>query len=202
MAGSGRKVFTAGDVLTASDVQNYLMDQTTMVFAGTAARSSAIATPTEGMFAVDTVVDELNYYNGSAWVTASRMGDWTTFTPSMTNFNIGSTGTVSAAYVLVGKTLFVRASFTLGGTGISIGTASMTLPNSYTAKAKSVAPCMIVDSGTAFFSGLTYSNGTSVTIYVGVASGTYTSLSTISSSIPMTWVATDELHINFAIEVN
>ena len=129
-------------------------------------------------------------------------GAWTTFTPSMTNFNIGSTGTVSAAYALVGKTLFVRAAFTLGGTGISIGTASMTLPNSYTAKARSVAPCMIVDQGTAFFSGLTYSNGTSVTIYVGVASGTYTSLSTISSSIPMVWVATDELHINFAIEVD
>jgi hypothetical protein len=202
MAGSGKKTFTAGDVLTASDVNNYLMDQTVMVFGGTAARSSAIPTPSEGMFAVTTDNDELGYYNGSAWVPASRMGDWTTFTPSMTNFNIGSTGTVSAAYVLVGKTLFVRAQFVLGGTGISIGTASMTLPGGYTAKSRTVAPCMIVDQGTAFFSGLTYSNGTSVTIYVNVASGTYTSLSTISSSIPMTWVATDELQINLAIEVN
>ncbi len=45
---SGRKVFTAGEVLTASDVNDYLMDQSVMVFAGTAARSSAIASPETG----------------------------------------------------------------------------------------------------------------------------------------------------------
>lgn len=49
MAGLGRKVFTAGDVLTASDVQNYLMDQSVMYFSTVAARSSAIATPSTGM---------------------------------------------------------------------------------------------------------------------------------------------------------
>ena len=150
----------------------------------------------DGAVAIEALGDAIDATANKTWQA------WTTFTPSMTNFNIGSTGTVSAAYNLVGKTLFVRAAFTLGGTGISIGTASMTLPGGYTAKARTVAPCMIVDTGTAFYSGLTYSNGTSVTIYVGVASGTYTSLSTISSSIPMIWVATDELHINFAIEVN
>jgi hypothetical protein len=73
MAGLGRKVFTAGDVLTASDVQNYLMDQTVMNFAGTAARSSAIATPTEGMVSYRDDIDNLELYNGSAWVAASGL---------------------------------------------------------------------------------------------------------------------------------
>jgi len=67
MAGLGRKVFTAGDVLTASDVQSYLQDQTVMVFAGTAARSSAISSPTEGMITLQTDTDQLTYYTGSAW---------------------------------------------------------------------------------------------------------------------------------------
>lgn len=49
MPGLGRKVYTAGDVLTASDVQSYLQDQTVMKFANAAARSSAIAVPTQGM---------------------------------------------------------------------------------------------------------------------------------------------------------
>lgn len=49
MAGLGRKVFTAGEVLTAANVQDYLQDQAVMVFAGTAARGSAIGTATEGM---------------------------------------------------------------------------------------------------------------------------------------------------------
>lgn len=73
MAGLGRKVFTAGDVLTASDVQNYLMDQTVMNFAGTAARSSAIATPTQGMVSYRDDIDNLELYNGSAWVAASGL---------------------------------------------------------------------------------------------------------------------------------
>jgi hypothetical protein len=74
MAGLGRKVFTAGDVLTASDVQNYLMDQTVMNFAGTAARSSAIATPTTGMTTYigttgTATIPQIETYTGSAWQT-------------------------------------------------------------------------------------------------------------------------------------
>jgi hypothetical protein len=73
MAGLGRKIFTAGDVLTASDVQSFLMDQTVMNFAGTAARSSAIATPTQGMVSYRDDIDNLELYNGSAWVSASGL---------------------------------------------------------------------------------------------------------------------------------
>ena len=68
MAGLGRKIFTAGDVLTASDVQSYLMDQTVMNFAGTAARSSAIATPTEGMVTYLADTNAVEVYDGSAYV--------------------------------------------------------------------------------------------------------------------------------------
>jgi hypothetical protein len=64
---SGRKTFTAGDVLTAADVQDYLMDQSVMVFAGTAARASAIASPTEGMVTYRTDDDIVETYDGSAW---------------------------------------------------------------------------------------------------------------------------------------
>jgi hypothetical protein len=63
-----RKVFTAGEVLAAADVNSFLMDQTVMVFAGTAARGSAIGTATEGMYAHLNDTDTLTYYNGSAWV--------------------------------------------------------------------------------------------------------------------------------------
>jgi hypothetical protein len=73
MAGLGRKVFTAGDVLTASDVQNYLMDQTVMNFAGTAARSSAIATPTTGMTTYNQTTQQLETYNGSAYIGMSGL---------------------------------------------------------------------------------------------------------------------------------
>jgi hypothetical protein len=73
MAGLGRKIFTAGDVLTASDTMNYLMDQTVMNFAGTAARSSAIATPTTGMTTYNQTTKQLETYNGSAYIGMSGL---------------------------------------------------------------------------------------------------------------------------------
>jgi len=67
MSGLGRKVFTAGEVLAAADVNGYLMDQTVMVFADAAARTAAIAAPSEGMasYLIDTSSFEI--YDGSAW---------------------------------------------------------------------------------------------------------------------------------------
>ena len=64
---SGYKDFTTGEVLTADDVQDYLMDQSVMVFGGTAARGSAIASPTEGMVTYLSDSDSLEVYDGSAW---------------------------------------------------------------------------------------------------------------------------------------
>ena len=63
-----RKEFESFTRLDASDVNTYLMDQSVMTFAGTAARGSAIATPVEGMYAHLNDTDSLEYYDGSAWV--------------------------------------------------------------------------------------------------------------------------------------
>jgi hypothetical protein len=62
-----RKVFTAGEVLAAADVNSFLMDQTVMSFAGTAARGSAIPTPVEGMTTYREDIDRLETYNGSIY---------------------------------------------------------------------------------------------------------------------------------------
>jgi hypothetical protein len=64
-----RKVFTAGEVLAAADVNSFLMDQTVMTFAGTAARGSAIGTATEGMVTYLTDIDALSVYNGTQFIT-------------------------------------------------------------------------------------------------------------------------------------
>lgn len=67
---SGFRTFAALEVLTASNVQNYLMEQTVSVFASTAARDSAISSPEAGQHAFTTDTDTLWYYSGSAWVAA------------------------------------------------------------------------------------------------------------------------------------
>jgi len=69
MAGLGRKVFNAGEVLSAANVQGYLQDQVVQVYSGTAARSSALGTAvSEGMTSYLTDSNELSVYtsNGTA----------------------------------------------------------------------------------------------------------------------------------------
>jgi hypothetical protein len=78
MAGAGKKTFTAGETLTASDVNTYLMEQSVMYFGGTAARASAIPTPSTGMTSYIGVtgtatIPQLETYTGSAWQTPYAM---------------------------------------------------------------------------------------------------------------------------------
>jgi hypothetical protein len=74
MPGLGRKTFTAGDILTAAQVQGYLQDQAIMVFASSAARSSAITSPSQGMFSYLTSDSTLYTYNGTAWAAFTSGG--------------------------------------------------------------------------------------------------------------------------------
>ena len=62
-----RKVFTAGEVLAAADVNSFLMNQAVMTFAGSAARSSAIGTATEGMLTYLADTDTFQFWNGTAY---------------------------------------------------------------------------------------------------------------------------------------
>jgi len=70
MAGAGYRTFSAGEVLTASNVQTYLMDQAIPVFADATARDAAITSPAEGQFAFLKDTDAFQVYTGSAWVAA------------------------------------------------------------------------------------------------------------------------------------
>jgi hypothetical protein len=63
-----RKTFTAGEILAAADVNTFLMDQQVMTFAGTAARSSAIGTATQGMVTYLVADDKYEYWNGTSYV--------------------------------------------------------------------------------------------------------------------------------------
>jgi hypothetical protein len=78
MAGLGRKVFAAGEVLTAANVGGYLMDQTVMVFDDAASRTSALGLDVaEGMVSYTKDDNAIQYYSGSAWVNVSSPGDIT-----------------------------------------------------------------------------------------------------------------------------
>lgn len=126
MAGLGRRVFTAGEVLTAANVNGYLMDQTVMVFAGTAARSSAIATASTGMVTYRTDATAIEFYNGSGWV---GLGDVTTAgTQTLTNKTINTSQlTTTVNTVAAATTAYTASVADRGETIYSLATAAVTV---------------------------------------------------------------------------
>lgn len=59
--------FVNGQTLPASRVQDYLMDQTVMVFANSTARGTALPVPTAGMVTYLISSGDLWFYTGSTW---------------------------------------------------------------------------------------------------------------------------------------
>jgi len=99
MAGAGAKLFTSGSVLTADQVNTFLMDQSIMRFASTTARDDAFGgagepTLAEGMFAYTTDTNTLWLYNGSEWVNllGSDIG-----TQALSNRNVIINGAMQVA---------------------------------------------------------------------------------------------------------
>ena len=72
MAGAGALLFASGNVLTAEQVNTYLMDQSVMRFANEAARDDAFGGAgepvlAEGMFCYITGINQFQVYDGSNW---------------------------------------------------------------------------------------------------------------------------------------
>jgi len=136
MAGAGYKLFATGDVLTAAQVNTYLMQQTVMVFASSAARTSALSgVLAEGMVSYLQDTNSLEVYDGSSWVGAT--GDITALTAGAGISISSATGPIptvaidtavtadlTTAQTLTNKTLTTPIIATISNTG------TLTLPTS------------------------------------------------------------------------
>jgi hypothetical protein len=119
-AGLGFKTFATGDVLSAADVNGYLM-QGVLVFASAAARNAAITSPQEGQFAFTKDTNGLWYYDGAAWVASGATGDIEGVTAGVGISGGGTSGTVTI-------TNDMATTITAAG-DIVIGTGSGTYDN-------------------------------------------------------------------------
>jgi hypothetical protein len=149
----------------------------------------------DGALAMRTLGNGIDTSAGKTWLT------WTTFTPNITNFGIGTGGTSTGAYVLVGKTLHIRLICTLGTTPI-IGNSTFNMPAGFTAKSRTVFSFYILDNLSAFYVGLGYVNANAVQLYAANASGTYLGYTPFSPTAPFTWATGDQIGLSFTLEVD
>jgi hypothetical protein len=198
-AGQGFKTFTTGEVLTAGDVNGYLM-QGINVFASTAARNAAITSPQEGQFAFTKDTNTTWYYDGAAWIaTGTPTYSWTTYTPTNTGLTIGN-GTQTARYVKIDKTVHVAYKFTMGSTSSLTGSVSIGLPS--TNVSALMAAVFVFDFGGTVLVGSAFADPSqgSVTIRPNKASGTtYVSINDNLGSA-FTWVTNDQFFFNLTYE--
>ena len=178
-AGQGFKTFTTGEVLTAGDVNGYLM-QGINVFASNAARDAAITSPQEGQFAYTKDTNSLWYYTGSAWAASGATGDIEGVTAGVGISGGGTSGTVTITNSMA--TEIAAKGDLIAGTG------SQTFDNLTVGANNTV---LTADSSTA--TGLKWATPSSGG-YTAIATGTLSSTGVTFSSISGTYVNL-ELHI-------
>ena len=65
---AGFRTFVTAEVLTAANVNDFLMKQSVMVFANDAARTSALgAEVSEGMISYNLAEQRIEFYDGAEW---------------------------------------------------------------------------------------------------------------------------------------
>lgn len=152
MAGLGRKVFAAGEVLTAANVQGYLQDQTVMVFDDATDRATVLGTAVaEGMVTYLKDVNTVQVYDSNSWKVV-------TSDPTITS----STAT---AYTIQEADAGQYLRFTSAGT-LTISAATGFSPAQQVAIFADGTALKIRGDGTVTLSGDTVS-GTGVTFNVG-----------------------------------
>ena len=94
---NGYHLFSTGEVLTAANVNDYLMKQTVMIFASASARTTALSgVLREGMLSYRLDAHVLEVYNGTIWeapeTNLTTKGDLATFDTAPTRLAVGSDG--------------------------------------------------------------------------------------------------------------
>lgn len=135
-AGLGFIEFATGDILTAAAANGYLASQTVMVFATAAARTSAIASPQEGMISFLKDTDTMQFYTGAAWSNVdtgasplTTKGDVYTFSTTNARLGVGTNGQVLTADSTAGTGL-KWATAAGGGKVLQVVTTTYSTDNS------------------------------------------------------------------------
>lgn len=170
------KTFVADDVLTAAELNTYLMNQTVIVCDSSADYPAA---PLEGMLLFDKALDSYVTRTGSAWIALSPQTTTakTTWTPALTQ-SVSVTATINdAVYYRSGVFVDAWANLTVTSGGTAGTALSVTLP--VTSSSWTANP--VIGHGFIFDTGGT--DAWAVTVVAsGTTSATFVSTSSVSNA--------------------
>lgn len=127
---TGYHDFTAGETLTAANLEDFCMRQSVMIFASAAARNSALAAVLqEGMFAFLQDLNLLTVYSGAAWSSvATGHGALTAFDPVITQSGAVAHTVSNSTWSRVGRQVTWRFTLSCTGAGTASNLVTLSLP--------------------------------------------------------------------------
>jgi hypothetical protein len=142
----------------------------------------------------ETLVADSSTSTGLAWKTAAAQYPVQSWTPSWTNFTTGN-GTLNYAnYIQVGKLVYFTLRFTLGSTSAMGTDPTFTLPITGQSGVDNLSLCLLLDAGTATYSGKCEALATLGYLTVFNSAGTYVADSSITATVPFTWTTNDRIY--------
>jgi hypothetical protein len=201
-----RKEFESFTRLDASDVNTYLMDQSVMTFADTAARDTAITSPVAGMLTYLEDSKEYHSYTGSAWIPVLSTGAARAFTPIWTNLTVGNGTYDRSHYTIAGKTVTVSIFFVLGSTSAITGNLGLDMPAelSFAGTKPGVSDLLLADVSalTRFVGNARFTGSTNFSLRNHFVSGSFIGTAqTINATNPFTWTTGDSIQFGAVYEV-
>lgn len=169
------KTFTAGSVLTASEVNSYLMKQAVIVCDSS---SDYPTSPVEGMTVYDKALDSVLSYSGAAWVrvvpvTSNGVQTWT---PAVTQSGAVTVTVTEANYVRTGCIVEAWMLLAVTGSGTTNNSVTITLPvtASGNATGTTLGSVMLLVGGTVYTGVVGLASSTTMAFRVASSGGTNT----------------------------
>lgn len=183
------KQFLDGEILDASEVNTYFMNQAILVFATQSARNSAITSPTAGMFSYITADSTIYIYDGSAWVAQiATIEDDAVTTAKILNGAVTAdklaadsvtTAKIADSVTLTTPNIGVATATSVNGLTLSSSTGTLTISNGKTLSATGSITLAGTDSSTLTVSG-------NVTIGSSTHTVAFTTTGNTSLALPTT----------------